>query len=140
MASDIEVRTPAECIAALEAMKDRIWPLLKATKAEYDDRVRPGYPILIDDIEVGGVFGLSLDPGFGVFFMTDGQRVFAELHRVALRTDTLSAANSEKFSGQPVQEHRDLDEMSGDLELRNLISELLNRWNNQQTAIFRVDS
>lgn len=129
-----------ECIARLLAMRARLWPLLEATRAEYLGRVRTGYPRLVENIERGGVFGLDLDPGFGVYFMTDGERVFAELHYVSLRVDTLSAANREKFAGQPAQERRDIQAEWTDLQLRNLVSELLSLWNWQQTAIYRVDS
>lgn len=130
----------AECLALLEAMRARLLPLLEATQAQYIGRVRSGYPRIVDNIERGGVFGLDFDPGFGIYFMTDGERVYAELHRVSLRVDTLSAANYEKFAGRPVQERIDLDDGWTDLQLRNLVSELISRWNWQQTAIYRVDS
>ena len=67
-----EVMTIEECVAVLEVLKARSWPLLEATKNTYTGRMRPGYPVLVDNINPGGVFGLSLDPGFGVYFMTFG--------------------------------------------------------------------
>ena len=131
---------PAELVSRLEAIRSRVMPILEATKAAYVGRVRNGYPTLVDNVQRGGVFGLNLDPSFGVYFMTDGQTLFAEIHRVALRTDTLSAANYEKFSGAPVQDRREIDESWNDLQFRNLISELLSHWNTQQTVVYRVDS
>jgi hypothetical protein len=137
---DVEPMSVEECLALLGAMRSRLMPLLEATHAQYVGRVRRGYPRLVDNVERGGVFGLDLDPGFGIYFMTDGAQVFAELHYVALRVDTLSAANREKFAGRPVQRRFDLDPSWTDLQLRNLVSELVSRWNWQQTAIYRVDS
>ena len=133
--------TTAECIDRLRQLRAVVMPMLAACRDEYAGRGRPGYPHLVDNIERGGVFGINLDPGFGAYFMTDGQSVYAELHRVALRTDTLSAANYEKFSGSPTQDRIDLD-LSGDLirQSRNVISRLLNAWTQQQTFLFRVDS
>lgn len=133
--------TPEECIAQLQQLRSIVMPMLEACQERYTGRVRPGYPTLVDNIERGGVFGINLDPSFGAYFMTDGESVFAEIHRVALRTDTLSAANYEKFSGSPVQEQVGLD-LKGDLvrQSRNVISSLLNVWSQQQTFLFRVDS
>ena len=129
-----------ECIARLEAMRARVMPLLEATRDEYRGRVRNGYPRLVDNVARGGVFGIDFDPGFGVYFMTDGERVYAELRYTSLRTDTLSAANREKFAGRPAMQHYAIDAGWNDLQLRNIVSELLSHWNWQQTVIYRVDS
>lgn len=133
--------TTAECLEILRQLRPVVMPMLEAFLERYTGRVRPGYPTLVDNIERGGVFGINLDPSFGAYFMTDGQSVYAEIHRVSLRTDTLSAANYEKFSGRPMQDRIDLD-LDGDLvrQSRNVISRLLNAWTQQQTFLFRVDS
>ena len=132
--------TPAELVDRLETIRARVMPILEATKATYTGRVREGYPTIIDNIRKGGVFGLNFDPGFGVYFMTDGRELYAEIHRVSLRSDTLSTANREKFAGSPLQERHDIDETWTDAQFRNLISEMLSRWNTQQTVLYRVDS
>ena len=132
--------SPAELITELERIRERVLPILEATRDAYVGRVRNGYPTIIDNVQRGGVFGLNLDPGFGVYFMTDGQTLFAEIHRVSLRTDTLAAANREKFAGTPVQDRREVDVSWSNFQFRDLISELLSRWNTQQTVIYRVDS
>ena len=132
--------TSNDLITRLEAIRERVLPILEATKAAYVSRVRNGYPTIVDNVRRGGVFGLNLDPGFGVYFMTDGQTLFAEIHRVDHRWDALSAANNEKFAGANEQERHDIDETWTDVHFRNLISELLSRWNTQQTVIYRVDS
>lgn len=132
--------SPATLVARLEEIRARVMPILESIRAEYVGRVRAGYPAIVDNVPRGGVFGLNLDPGWAVYFMTDGTSVFAELHETSLRTDTLSMANVEKFSGAPAIDRREIDETWTDSDYRNFVSELLHRWNYQQLRIFRVDS
>ena len=132
--------SPADLIARLETIRLRVLPLLEATKDAYVGRVREGYPTIVDNVPRGGVFGLNLDPGFGIYFMTDGETLYVEIHRVSLRGDALSAANTEKFSGAPAHERYEMDEATPEIQARNLIALLLNRWNTQQTVNYRVDS
>ncbi|MDQ3549423.1 MAG: hypothetical protein M3439_11470 [Chloroflexota bacterium] len=132
--------SPATLVARLEEIKARVMPILQSIRTEYTGRTRSGYPTIVDNVPHGGVFGLSLDPGWAVYFMTDGTSLFAELHETSLRTDTLSMANVEKFSGAPQIDRRAIDETWGDSDFRNLVSELLHLWNFQQLRIFRVDS
>jgi hypothetical protein len=130
----------AELVARLGDIRARVMPILEAVQREYTGRVRRGYPRIIDNVTRGGVFGLSLDPGYGVYVMTDGVDLHAELHATDPRWDPLSAANVEKFGGQPAIERRAVDDSWADRDFRNLIAELLNRWNYQQLRIYRVDS
>jgi len=132
--------TTSDVLARLNAIRATVLPILQAIQREYAARGREGYPKLVDNVERGGVFGLNLDPGYGVYFLTDGSDIWAELHHVSLRTDTLSAANVEKFGGEPAQTRRELGGDWTDLQYRNLVSELLSTWNYQQLMIFRVDS
>ncbi len=127
-------------IAELERLRDRVLPILQAARQEYIGRVRTGYPMIVDNVRRGGIFGMHLDPGYGVFFMTDGERLFAELHFTSLRWDTLSAANAEKFAGKPVIEQYDIDSSWSEREARNLFAELLSKWNYQELRIYRTDS
>ncbi|HMM43575.1 MAG TPA: hypothetical protein PKA95_16905, partial [Thermomicrobiales bacterium] len=59
-------------VARLETLRARVMPLLEAVKDEYTGRSTFGYPVIIDNIERSGVFGITLSPGFGLYFMTDG--------------------------------------------------------------------
>jgi hypothetical protein len=127
-------------LAQLTRIRASVLPILQAINAESAKRVRPGYPMIVDNVERGGVFGLTLDPGYGLYFMTDGADVYAELHRVHLRTDTLAAANVEKFGGRPEITRIDIAPDDDDLDYRNLVSRLLSLWNYQQLMINRVDS
>jgi hypothetical protein len=132
--------SPAKLVARLEAIRPRVMPILQAVQREYAGRVRAGHPRIVDNVQRGGIFGLNLDAGYSVYFMTDGTSVHAELHTVSHRGDTLSNANAEKFAGSPHVERREIDDTWTDHHYRNLVSELLNRWNYQQLRIFRVDS
>lgn len=132
--------SPEMLVARLEEIRARVMPILQSIKTEYTGRTRSGYPAIVDNVPRGGVFGLSLDPGWAVYVMTDGRSVFAELHETSLRTDTLSMANAEKFAASPQIDRREIDETWRDSDFRNLVSELLHGWNYQQLRIYRVDS
>lgn len=127
-------------VTRLAGVRATVLPILQAITAEYAARARPGYPRVVDNVQQGGVFGLNLDPGYGVYFMTDGDDVWAELHTIHLRTDALSAANVERFAGRPEIERLDVAPNWTDLDYRNVVARLLSAWNYQQLMIFKVDS
>ena len=58
----------------------------------------------------------------------------------SVRIDALSMANTEKFAGRPQILREDIDENFALPDARRLVSRLQNRWNRQQTRIYRVDS
>jgi hypothetical protein len=134
------VANPQQRVAELAALRLRVMPILTALKDEYEKRTARGYPVIVDNVERAGVFGIDLAPGFGLYFMTDGTSLFADLHGTRLRTDALSSANAEKFSGRPETERFDIDSTWEEHRFRDLISRLLSRWNTQQTRLYRVDS
>ena len=134
------IASPEELVAELQSIRSRVMPILQATKDRYEGRVRRGYPTIIDNVQRGGIFGLTMDSGFGIYFQTDGQHLFAELHVTHLRTDTLSAANAEKFGGEPHIDRIDIDGSWDVYQYRDLLSRLLVHWNSQQTRTFRTDS
>ncbi len=127
-------------VARLQALRERVLPLLEAVSAEYSGRSAVGYPVVVDNVERSGVFGITLSPGFGLYFMTDGARLYAETHWMQLRIDALSMANNEKFAGRPQISTEDIDDSFALPDARRLVSRLQNRWNRQQTRIYRVDS
>ncbi len=136
----VATASPEMFVARLDEIRARVMPILQSIKTEYTGRTRSGYPSIVDNVLRGGVFGLSLDPGWAVYFMTDGSRLYVELHQTSLRTDTLSMANVEKFAASPQIDQREVDETWQDSDFRNLVSELLHGWNYQQLRIYRVDS
>jgi hypothetical protein len=129
-----------QLIGRLREIRLLVLPMFEQIIEQYQGRVRGGFPTTVDNIERGGVIGISLDPGWGVYFMTDGSSVYAEIHNIDPRWDALSAANAEKFAGHPRFERRELDDNWSAAQYRNLIGELLSRWNYQQLRIYRVDS
>lgn len=124
----------------LETLRSRIMPLLEAVKAEYTGRATIGYPVIVDNIERSGVFGITMSPGFGLYFMTDGTNLFAETHWMQLRIDALSMANTQRYGGRPEENREEIDENFALPDARRLVSRLQNRWNRQQTRLYRVDS
>ncbi len=132
--------TAAAALDELRALRDRMLPMLEVVAQEYETRTEPGYPIVLDNVESGGYFGINLDPGYGLYVMTDGQRVFAQLNIIGWRNDVRSSANQEKFSSLPYQGVRPVSASMTDNQLRNLIAELLSHWNFQPLLLFVTDS
>ncbi len=132
--------TETQTLEELRTLRDRLLPMLQIVGAEYDTRTEPGYPVIFDSVEEGGYFGVNLDPGYGLYIMTDGQEIFAQLNIIAWRTDVRSSANKEKFASLPFDGVRPVSNEMSDGQLRNLISELLSHWNRQPLNIRTSDS
>ncbi|HEX3724546.1 MAG TPA: hypothetical protein VHV31_17280 [Nitrolancea sp.] len=127
-------------VAALGRLRSRLFPMLEAVAREYESRTESGYPVLLDNVEFGGYFGIMLDPSYGLYFVTDGQKVFAQINMVGWRNDVRSSANKEKFAGSPFGGIRPVPETLSNQQLRNLLSELLSHWNLQPLIIHHTDS
>jgi len=127
-------------VAALERLRDRLLPMLNEVAREYRTRSEHGYPVIMDNVEADGYFGIMLAPAYGLSFMTDGEQLFAQINMVGWRNDVRSSANKEKFSGLPFTGVRPLPENLTDQQLRNLIAELLAHWNMQPLLIHQADS
>ncbi|HVB63523.1 MAG TPA: hypothetical protein VNE17_02255 [Nitrolancea sp.] len=127
-------------VTALARLRVRIFPMLEAVAKEYETRTEPGYPVLMDNVEFGGYFGIMLDPSYGLYFVTDGQRVFAQINMIGWRNDVRSSANKERFAGVPFGGVRPVPDSLSNQQLRNLLSELLAHWNLQPLMIHRTDS
>jgi hypothetical protein len=126
-------------IEQLQGLRDRVLPMLEQVAREYQGRVPGGYPTITDAVRQG-VIGIELDPSYSLFFTTDGEGLFADFYYRSPRNDARSSASREKFAGRPVDDHRSLPPTVTDLELRNLIAELLSKWNMQPTLIHITDS
>ncbi|MFM9106660.1 MAG: hypothetical protein ACKOWF_08175 [Chloroflexota bacterium] len=125
--------------AELEGIRRRLVPMLRVVAAEYGPRVPTGYPVIVDTPESGAV-GLEIDPSHAVYITSDGQALFADLYYRSSRTDNRSSASREKFSGMPVNDRRPLAPDVTDLHLRNLVAELMARYNQQPGIIHMSDS
>jgi hypothetical protein len=106
---------------------------------EYQERVPPGYPTIVDTPDQG-VVGLEFSPNYGLYFVSDGSQTYVDLSYLDPRNDARSSASREKFGGAPSFDRRPLDRSISDQGLRNLISELMSRWNYQPTLIHITDT
>jgi hypothetical protein len=113
--------------------------MLAHAAEEYRYRVPEGYPVVLDAPEQGMV-GIELDPSYALHIVSDGSQLYAEFYTRNPRTDSRSSASREKFSGAPTFDRRPLDPSISDQGLRNLIAELMSRWNQQPLIIHITDS
>jgi hypothetical protein len=113
--------------------------MLQYVANEYQERVPRGYPNVVDTPDQG-VVGLELDPNYSLYFVTDGTQTFVDFAYRDPRNDARSSASREKFAGAPSVDRRPLDPSISDQGLRNLISELMSRWNFQPMLIHITDT
>ena len=126
-------------VEQLATIRDRFLPMLAFAQSEYGYRVPAGYPIIHDDIQ-RGVIGIELDPSHSLHLTTDGEHLYADLSFRSSRYDARTSAGREKFAGRNVVDRRPLGWDVGDQTLRNLLAELMSRWNSQQTLIYFTDT
>lgn len=135
-----QAKSVDELLADLRVLRDRMLPMLEVLREEWDSRTEPGYPVIFDNVDSNGYFGISLDPGYGLFVMIDEGQLTAQLNVVKWRTDVRSAANYEKFASLPGGGLKPVSPEMSDNQLRNLLSELLSHWNIQPMVIRVTDS
>jgi hypothetical protein len=126
-------------IESVQSIRGRVLPMLQYVADEYRERVPRGYPNIVDTPD-RGVVGLELDPNFSLYFVTDGSQTYVDFAYRDPRTDARSSASCEKFAGSPNVDRRPLDPSISDQGLRNLISELMSRWNFQPMLIHITDT
>ncbi len=126
-------------VEVIQEIRARVVPMLRYIVTEYKERVPNGYPNLVDTPD-RGVVGLELDPNFSLYFVTDGTHAFVDLAYRDPRDDARSSASREKFGGSPQTDRRPLDPGISDQALRNLVSELMSRWNFQPMLIHITDT
>lgn len=123
----------------LQSLRDRVIPMLVHVKAEYADRTPENYPVIVDNVR-RGVVGIELDPNFALYFSHDGTAVFADVYYREHRIDARTSAGREKYSGRPKDDVRPLSATVSDVELRNLLAEMLSRFNMQPQMIHITDT
>ncbi len=126
-------------VAALEGVRERVLPMLRLVAEEYRRRTPEGYPVVVDAPE-SGVVGIELDPMHALYVTSDGDRLYADLYYRSSRNDTRSSASREKFGGMPTNDRRPLPDDVSPQHLRNLLAELMSRWNFQPSIIHISDS
>jgi len=125
-------------IDQLSSIRDRFLPMLTYAQQEYGYRVPAGYPVIHDDIR-RGVVGIELDPTHSLNITTDGEHLYADVVYRSSRYDARTSASREKFGGKSVVDRRRIDPAISDQTLRNLLGELMSRWNQQQTMLYFTD-
>jgi len=118
----------------LSSLRERMLPMLQITADQYRDRVPEGYPNVVDQVD-RGVIGLEIDSSHALFITTDGTDVFAELYGRNSRNDNRSSARWEKFAATPINDQRPLAADVSDQDLRNLVAELMSRFNSQHGMV-----
>lgn len=126
-------------IEELQGLRDRVKPMLEQVAADYAGRVPAGYPSIID-APARGMFGIELEPSFSLYFTTNGESLYADYYYRSHRIDARTSASREKFAGRPVEDRREISPSISDVELRNLIAEVLSRWNTQPLIVHITDT
>jgi hypothetical protein len=114
-------------------------PMLRLTADEYRVRTPNGYPVVVDAVDEGTI-GIEIDPSYSLYIVSDGTDVYADLYYRSSRADARSSASREKFAGMPSNDRRPLPPDPSDQLLRNLIAEIMNRYNGQPGIIHITDS
>jgi hypothetical protein len=123
----------------LEQLRQRVIPMLRLVAAEYEHRVPEDYPIVVDSV-ANGLVGIEIDPSYALYFTADGVQLFADFYWRSSRYDARTSASREKFAGSPLYDRRPISSSISDLALRNLIAELMSRYNFQPGLIHISDS
>lgn len=126
-------------IEVVQQLRARVLPMFQHVQREYRERVPQGYPNIVDAAD-RGLVGLELDPSHSIYIVTDGAQAYADLSYRSPRNDARSSASREKFGGAPVGDRRPLSSDISDQALRNLVSELMSRWNFQPMIIHITDT
>lgn len=123
----------------LAGVANRFEPMLDQVQQDYEGRVPRGYPTISRDAARGN-FGIQIDSNFALFLVSDGEQLFADMTYRSSRTDARSSASREKFAGMTIYDRRPIDPTISDQELRNLLAELLARFNMQPLLIHMTDT
>lgn len=122
-------------MSSLQDIRNRFIPILNVTAQQYAGRVPAGYPHLVDDVD-GGTVGLELDPSYAVYVTQDDEGLFAQVYKRDPRTDSRATSMRQKYGGVPFSDRRPVDGDLTDQELRNLVGELKNAFNNQPGLLY----
>lgn len=126
-------------VETIENMRDRFLPMLRYVQEEYRFRVPEGYPIIHDD-SARGLVGIEIDPAHSLYLTNDGEGLYIEVTYRSSRYDARSSASREKFGGKALVDRRPLPVGITDHALRNLLAELMSRFNSQQTILYITDT
>ncbi len=123
----------------LEQVRERMMPMLRLVAKEYEPRVAEGYPIVVDSV-ANGLVGIEIDPNHALYVTSDGNEIFVDYYIRSSRNDSQSSASREKFAGAPLYDRRPFSPYTTDVQLRNMIAELMARYNYQPGLVHITDS
>lgn len=132
-------REKSVSVELLSGIRDRMLPMMRLAAREYEVRTPVGYPVLVDTVDEGTI-GIEIDPSYALYIISDGTDVYADLYYRTHRADARSSASREKFAGQPANDRRPLPGDPSDQSLRNLLAEIMSRYNAQPGIIHISDS
>uniref|UniRef100_A0A831WZM6 YdhG-like domain-containing protein n=1 Tax=Thermorudis peleae TaxID=1382356 RepID=A0A831WZM6_9BACT len=124
----------------LRELRDRMVPMLRELARQFRGRVAPGYPVIVDDVESGGYFGLALAPEYGLYVLAEGERLVVQLQTVFWRTDVHSSAGRERFGATPRVSTLPISTTMSDAQIRDLLARVLANWHKQPLLIHQSDS
>jgi hypothetical protein len=84
--------------------------------------------------------GIEIDPNYALYFTIEAGQPYVDFYSRSTRYDARTSASREKFAGSPLYDRRPLSPLISDIELRNLIAELMSRYNYQPGLIHISDS
>lgn len=125
--------------SVFDSVRRRVLPMLHIVAGDYHVRAPVGFPAVVDSPEAG-LLGFEIDPSYALYLSVDGERLYADMYYRSPRTDARSSAMREKFAGAPVNDRRPLPLDITETHLRNLIAELMSRYNSQPGLIYITDS
>lgn len=125
---------------AVRVVRDRMLPILREIAKRFEGRAGPGYPVIVDEVERGGYFGLLLAPEYGLYVFPEGDRLVMQLQTVSWRTDVHSSAGRERFGAVPKVVTVPVSADMSDAQLRDLLARVLAAWNMQPLLIHQSDS
>ena len=126
-------------VQQLATVRERVLPMMRLAAEEYRHRTPEGYPVVVDAPE-GGTVGIELDPSYALYVVADGDQLFADFYYRSARNDARTSASRQKHGGLPFSDRRPISPAVSDQHLRNLIAELMSRWNFQPGVIHITDS
>ncbi len=124
----------------LRELRDRMVPMLRELARQFRGRVAPGYPVIVDDVESEGYFGLALAPEYGLYVLAEGERLVVQLQTVFWRTDVHSSAGRERFGATPRVSTLPISTTMSDAQIRDLLARVLANWHKQPLLIHQSDS
>lgn len=124
----------------LRELRDRMLPMLHELARQFRGRAVPGYPVIVDDVERGGYFGIVLAPEYGLYVMAEEDHLVVQQQTVSWRNDVHWAAGRERFGATPRLTTFPISTEMSDAQIRDLLARVTASWHKQPLLIHQSDS